>query len=49
MKSYIYIQTNDDWIKNGKKYKFSYTDNLIKRLHDSKEQFSEPKKYIYIA
>ena len=47
--SFIYIMYNCDWFINNKKYKFGYTDNLIKRLHDSKEQFSEPKKYIYIA
>ena len=47
--SFIYIMYNDDWFENGKKYKFGYTDNLKDRLSQSHEQFSEKKKYIYIA
>ena len=47
--SFIYIMYNVDWFENGKKYKFGYTDNLKDRLSQSHEQFSEKKKYIYIA
>lgn len=47
--SFIYIMYNDDWFVNDKKYKFGYTDRLVDRLHDSKEQFSERKIYIYIV
>jgi hypothetical protein len=46
--SFIYIMKNDDWFKNGRKYKFGYTTRL-NRLNDSKEMFSGKKEYIYIV
>ena len=45
---YLYIQSNIAWLNNNE-YKFGYCKNLKERLHDSHDQFSETKKYIYAA
>tara|TARA_B110001469_G_C9464440_1_gene233779 strand:- start:354 stop:563 length:210 start_codon:yes stop_codon:yes gene_type:complete len=44
---YLYLQSNIDWSNNNKKYKYGYCIDLKNRLHDSHDQFSEKKKYIY--
>lgn len=45
--SFIYILENIDWNYENK-YKYGFTTNLVKRLHNSQEQHSHLSKYIAI-